>query len=451
MRCFKCSDAAAVVASREGKSKSLCAACLTDFVVRNSRDELFRHCFVPSDKPVAIAVSGGLGSMAVAHLLGVLRQQNLQRGGGGKIDFNFHLVHVDESELLTSSLLSSSEDEARVKPDVWRDLLEPSILRWNYSGSPLFTKDRIHVFTVRQLLEQCGLTASSSFQTIVDVLGEAQMSLTDRLIFYDRLKHQLIHSASKLAAAAAQGADGDRSDVFHVITGEDAVGCASRALSSVVLGKGEHITDESGTRGASGGVNVLRPLTGLLPKELLFYAKLNGVAWSRPFVDLAAVLPLRGGPRRTVQRTIEDFLVSLMVTFRSTVFNVINTVAKISPASLSTGGSEGPPGAGAISKAERGRLILSKATLAAKAALADRLAATSRRSTGVGSAACTVCGMLSVQYDSCSACRGCALLLDAVKKARGGKTADDIADVFLHCLSLTAEPAHSATSKKASE
>jgi tRNA(Ile)-lysidine synthase TilS/MesJ len=408
MLCFKCSGAPAVVASREGRSKSLCAACHVDFVIRNSRDALFRESFVPVDTFVAIGVSGGVNSMALAHLLGVLRQQNLQRGGNGKIVFDFHLVHIDESELLLSA-------DSPAAVGQW-SLLETAALQWQYNGQALYSKDRIHAFTVRELLStKHAADSPSPFQTALDVLNESRMSLTDRAVFFERLKARLLVLAVRLVMTKRFCGDGsektEHASPPHLVLGDNALRGASRALYTVVLGDGAHLPELSGYRSSTPGAVLLRPLAGLLPKEILYYARLSGVVSVPPPSRLlfsTAVLPVRGASRRTVQGLIEDFLASLMIGFRSTVFNVLHTVSKIS-ATVGPAAAAGATG----DKAGRGRFVLSRDLLAAQTA---NVMATEREKLQ-NLIFCFTCGLSNRALPSPlanSLCHSCQLLHDSI-------------------------------------
>ena len=289
--CFKCKSGAGYAPSRERAGKSYCTDCFENYVELQVRDGFFRHCACPPDTKIALAVSGGTNSMVMMNVLLRLREQNLARGGAGRVNFDFIVIHLNEHGFVFG-------DQAPMFTRVERSVLA-------VASSLGLTNDRIH--TNLSVAEEAG----EEHRENVTALLNSRVSLTEREDIY-----QITRRAAIIKAAARLGCEG-------VIFGDNAVTCAISALSNLARGRGAHLVSLAGSRGIVGDVAVMRPMRALLPKEMYLFAKSKGLP--QQFTPA----PGSGTSLRSLNRTIESFVHTLQINFKSTVFNVLQAVSKM--------------------------------------------------------------------------------------------------------------------------
>lgn len=345
-QCFKCKKHPAVIATREGPVKSYCQVCFLDFAHRTTRDTLFRQCYLPPNVPLYVCVSGGMNSMAMLHLLGVLRQQNALRGGSGKIDFQLRVLFLREDLFLPSSP-SSSSSSACCSMDPWSDvegMIRKAAAETIWEGlhpTPLFAPSEVLVYSMKEVLladcsaevadqvtalqeQQQMMAASSSSSSLTDV--EEEYLLVRRMALAAAAR-QALRAHNHLQRTVDQMKEGEVSQqqVPHLLLAENGVLCCVRALNDLCRGQGSSIVNHSSARGVVHGCFVLRPIRSLLPKEVLHYVKRCSVPY-RTIPTPANQIPR---PRRSIQGALLDTVCRLSLSFRATPFNILNSITKM--------------------------------------------------------------------------------------------------------------------------
>jgi tRNA(Ile)-lysidine synthase TilS/MesJ len=290
--CFRCKAQPGCAASRDGKIKPYCRDCFKRFVDTTVREAFFRHCGVPTDVPVVLAVSGGAGSMAAMRIAAAIRTENLSRGGHGKINYNLNVLHIDEGALC-SRLPGTTTHTA-------------SVAR-----------------TVQQTAEAAGLPCVVlPLERLVDLdtaaVVHSTAPLTDREDLYHILRRDAI-----LNAASALGA-------HAVVFGDNGTTSAWRSLGELVRGRGEHVRTFCGSHGLlqvgpRRELFLFRPMRGILAKEAALFCRYEGI----PFAYLPT--PATGTSARSIDRALETFVAGLEQQFRSIVFNILNSVDRMGP------------------------------------------------------------------------------------------------------------------------
>ncbi|CBZ24767.1 conserved hypothetical protein [Leishmania mexicana MHOM/GT/2001/U1103] len=202
-------------------------------------------------------------------------------------------------------------------------------------------------------------------------LHASRLSLSDREALYARVRQHTLcraaqrvcqeHRQRKVAAAAAAGVVGgvaheegicedeahrSEEELFddhvslegansktksHLLLGSNAARCATAALEALVTGAGgEGVVHGAGFRGFTHEVVCLRPLRTMLPKETIMYTRLCGIACS--YTPALCT----GTATRSIHRTLEQFVLTMMTSYRTMIFNVLNTVQRLEvhPAAL---------------------------------------------------------------------------------------------------------------------
>ncbi|CUG94419.1 Hypothetical protein, putative [Bodo saltans] len=349
-RCFKCKSDVAIIATREGPKKSYCVTCFTDFCNRTVRDALFRDCLLPPDMPVVLCVSGGVNSMAMLHLLGVLRQTNMTRGGSGKIFFDFRVLHLTEEDIVAPA---SQIDVSTIAAAITNFASAPAPVGGVAGAGSLVDPAGIVVKSMRSIFDEIAAeTAGDAHRSPLPFAsrGASATDLEEEYVIRKRIA--LSYAAKKycsgplLPSTRMEESSETATPSSHptepqpslptpppvlMVLGDNAVISCTRALGDLVRGKGSQIPSSSALRSrVQGGAYAMRPLRGLLPKEIIMYCKLNAVPrFTTPTPTTAA--GVFGG--KSVNRLLQTFVSTLMQTFPSTPFNVLNSVTKLTPAS----------------------------------------------------------------------------------------------------------------------
>ncbi|RNF15944.1 cytoplasmic tRNA 2-thiolation protein 2 [Trypanosoma conorhini] len=333
VQCFKCRQSQGVASSRDGANKPYCAECFVEFCTRQIRDNLFKHCGMPCEVPLVVAVSGGPGSMALLHQLGVLRMQNRLRPERGQITFNFIPLHLREDELVLPLLAEASGSKVRgsLQEELHRvaatmagqfDKLETMIrtqcVQWEFGSTPLFTTDEVCVVRYGDYL------SPREMQAFRELLHHPRLSLSERELLYGRLRQRALAAATiECISRWHQARDVPNMGWHHMLTGENALRCCVTTFRELMSGDGENLIHLSGYRGFLSQCLVLRPLRSLLPRELVLYCRTQGI-WAGYSPSLSTKTSLR-----SMNRTLELFFNNMLQAYRTSVFNVLNTVNKL--------------------------------------------------------------------------------------------------------------------------
>nr|CCC95010.1 conserved hypothetical protein [Trypanosoma congolense IL3000] len=333
--CFKCQSAPAVVCGRDGPQKSYCSCCFTDFCTRLTRDSLFRNCGMPCDEPIVVAVSGGYTSMMLLHQLGVLRAQNNIRRGEGRVAFELIPMHLCEAELIVpgkpSAVGTVADGDDQESGELRRiasmmaeqfenlkSLIRTRCVQWEFASEPLFTANEVQVVQYSDYLSPFEMSA------VREVLHHPRLPLSQRELLHTRLRGRVLALAAADCINAWRRVRQSASGWHHVLTGENALNCCVAALREVLSGsEGKRIAHLAGYRGWVGQCLVMRPLRALIPREAVIYCRLNGIEASfTPSLSTLTAL-------RSLDRTLEVFFNNMLCTYRTSVFNVLNTVTKL--------------------------------------------------------------------------------------------------------------------------
>ncbi|RNF04544.1 cytoplasmic tRNA 2-thiolation protein 2 [Trypanosoma rangeli] len=331
--CFKCGRSQGVASSRDGAKKPYCAECFVEFCTRHIRDNLFKHCGVPCEVPLVVAVSGGPGSMALLHQLGVLRMQNRMRPKRGQITFTFIPLHLREDELVVPLLSDDAEShvggpqqvELRRIADAMtgqfeklEKMIRTQCVQWEFGSVPLFTTDEVCVVRYSDYL------SPSEMRVFRAALHHPRLPLTQREFLYGRLRQRVLTAATiECISRWHQARDLLNVGWYHILTGENALRCCVTTFRELMSGNGENFVHHCGHRGFVSQCLVLRPLRSLLPRELVLYCHTQGI-WAGYSPSLSTKTSLR-----SMNRTLELFFNNMLQTYHTSVFNVLNTVNKL--------------------------------------------------------------------------------------------------------------------------
>jgi len=264
--CFKCKNGIATVSSRDGPKRAYCTPCFERCMTELFRTAFHRHCRVPPAQSVLLCLSGGTNSMALLDLVAELHSNLSSKDPRANVAFEVTCLHIEED------------------PSV-RDLVSAA------------TKDRGFRLAVVKRHE------ISRGKDLSDTEEIARLQLRAQIIDYARSVQ-----------------------VTHCLVGFNGTEVAIEALNTLVHGRGRLVCSDGGySASAEGGQVVLhRPLRDMLASEVALYAHYRKVP------SKVIPLPSTGTAQNTsLRRITATFIHSLQSGFRSTVFNVLQTIGKI--------------------------------------------------------------------------------------------------------------------------
>jgi hypothetical protein len=258
--------------------------------------------------------------MAMLRILATLRDDNANRGGQGKIAYDFTALHLDEA-----GVAKPADDEA--------------CNAHSAAVAKLVAAECGRLKVPLQVLPLASLVCDGAAAAI-----HGRACLSDREDVYDVAKR-----AAVLNAACALGCVG-------AVFGHCAETVAWRSLSELVRGRGASLGSSYGHHGIvavgpAKEMTTFRPMRGILAKEAVLFCRAQAVRWDYAYAPSTMTsLP-------SINRTLEAFMNHLAVAYRSTVFNVVTTVAQIAPTNrgASNPASEAAPAAAATAPPAAGQ------------------------------------------------------------------------------------------------
>lgn len=352
--CFKCKAAPGFTPSRDGPKRPLCVGCFVEYVERLAKDTFYRFSRVPSETSVALCVSGGTNSMTLLHLIGKWVAENLRRGGQGTIRYKITVVHLNELGLVEpATSVDGQRRHAAAEACVRREA--------ERLGLPFFAAPMTILGPLGAGSGGVEETTSAAARVAeIAVALQGPLPLSDREDLYHAVRRQAL---CRLAVAAGCP--------HGLILAENATVSACRMLGNVVRGRGNNAGVECAFRSTVPGpslevpaMTVYRPLRAVLGKEMALFARAQSVP--TVFVPTLGTL----SSLRSIDRSVETFVLTLAGPFRSTVFNINNTVLGLecdAPA-LSGGAAESAPNEASKRDDDAPPLGLSHSVAAAAAA-----------------------------------------------------------------------------------
>lgn len=244
------------------------------------------------------------------------------------------------SDSVTSAATNSSTTLA---PQTSNMAAEASLEETTQRPLHLFEKGEVRVFQYSDFLPP------SYIAEVRHALHVSKLSLTDREALYDRVRQQVLCRAAQrvtdeyrhqqrvsndgsthtvkdgaIADTTANTSTSLSREWYHLLVGDNGARCAAAALEAVVTGAGgDGVVHGSAFRGLLHNVVCLRPMRTMLPKETVLCSRLHGISCTyTPALRTETSL-------RSMQQVIENFVHTMILSFRTMIFNVLNTVQRL--------------------------------------------------------------------------------------------------------------------------
>ena len=223
--CYKCKKEPATLL----QSKGICRQCFVEKALTKHKNTFRSKGCVDTDDKVLVAVSGGLHSRALLHL--VSRSGPRDRRGRGR--FDFEIIFVDDRCILPDA------------PSAATSVVEYITALGEKYGVPA------HVVPLTSLFEGSEDRVRDLFATL--------HSVTEKEDMLDSLRNQI------LAQFAQQHS------FTHVIRGDSATRLAQKVISFTSKGRGDCLQMEVNAFRDLFGARFVFPLRGMLSKEAGYY------------------------------------------------------------------------------------------------------------------------------------------------------------------------------------
>ncbi|XP_029376382.1 cytoplasmic tRNA 2-thiolation protein 2 [Echeneis naucrates] len=331
-KCVKCKEAEATVVIRAGDS--FCRTCFREYFIHKFRAMLGKNRIIFPGEKVLLAVSGGPSSSSMLRQV----QEGLSQNAHKKLRFCPGIIFIDEGGVVGQSV----EQRRRTAGEL--------LTVFRAAGFP------VHMVPLEQVLDlPSSILASaslaskrtaSSYKVAVDrfVRTDGGSSLTpqDQEVMLlppvnqsqTQALQQLMMSATTLTArqellntlrlhllvhtARSKGYN-------KVMLGDNGTRAAVKLVSSIALGRGAQLAQDTGFSDSRfGDIILVRPMRDYSAKEISYYNYLFSV----PSVFIPA-LDTKTVDKSSIQHLTEIFITKLQADFPSTVSTVYRTSEKL--------------------------------------------------------------------------------------------------------------------------
>ncbi|XP_068597212.1 cytoplasmic tRNA 2-thiolation protein 2 [Brachionichthys hirsutus] len=333
-KCVKCKEAPAAVVIRAGDAH--CRACFKEFFIHKFRAVLGKHRILFPGEKVLLAVSGGPSSCSMLSQV----QEGLSQNAHKKLRFSPGIVFIDEG-----GAVGRSAEERRRTAVQLQAVFEAT-------GFPF------HIVPLEQVLDLPGSVVTAvpspserpagAYKAAVDHFIQSGGSLAAREPeepprpevgggAHTASLQQLIRSVRTLTA---------REDLLNTLRlhllvhtartegysklmlGDNCTRLAVKLLSSISLGRGAQLAQDTGFSDSRFGDTILvRPMRDYSAKEVAYYNRMFQVA-----SVFTPGLDTKTPDKASIQRLTESFVTRLQADFPSTVSTVYRTGEKLQAA-----------------------------------------------------------------------------------------------------------------------
>ncbi|XP_068455473.1 cytoplasmic tRNA 2-thiolation protein 2 isoform X2 [Clinocottus analis] len=354
-KCVKCKEATAAVVIRAGDA--FCRGCFKEYFIHKFRAMLGKNRVLFPGEKVLLAVSGGPSSCSMLSQV----QEGLRQNAHKKLRFSPGIVFIDEGGAVGQPLedrrRTAAELQAAFKATGFPFLVVPLEQVLDLPGSVVAAaapsaraagaykaavgrsdhSDGVGCRAAPPEREATPPAATPPAATppereatppgrtllLQQLIGSAETQTAREDLLNTLRQHLLVHTA--------------RSGGYSkVMLGDSCTRLAVKLLTSISLGRGAQLTQDTGFQDSRyGDVTLLRPMRDYSAKEIAFYNRLFGV----PSVFTPG-LDTKTTDKSSIQRLTESFVTKLQADFPSTVSAIYRTGEKLQSACRSSSSVE---------------------------------------------------------------------------------------------------------------
>lgn len=344
-KCVKCKEATAAVVIRAGDT--YCRCCFKEYFIHKFRAMLGKNRIIFPGEKVLLAVSGGPSSCSMLSQV----QEGLSETAHKKLRFSPGIVFIDEG-----GAVGQCVEDRRVKvaelQTVFRrtgfpshilpleQVLDLSSTAMTTVPSPPERPAGAYKAAVDDFIQNDG-----SSRPVLDAVEAEESSVPAVEEGETQALQQLLASAKTLTA---------REDLLNtlrqhllvqvartkgytkVMLGDNCTRIAVKLLTSISLGRGAHLAQDTAFSDSRfGDVVLVRPMRDYSAKEVAYYNHMFKV----PSVFMAG-LDTKSTEKASIQRLTESFVTKLQADFPSTVSTIYRTSEKLQVACKSSSGAD---------------------------------------------------------------------------------------------------------------
>uniref|UniRef100_A0A8P4G359 Cytoplasmic tRNA 2-thiolation protein 2 n=1 Tax=Dicentrarchus labrax TaxID=13489 RepID=A0A8P4G359_DICLA len=364
-KCVKCKEATAAVVIRVGDT--YCRGCFKEYFIHKFRAMLGKNRIIFPGEKVLLAVSGGPSSCSMLSQVQEGLSQNAHKklrflpgivyidegsAVGQSVEerrktadelqavfkatgFPFHIVPLEQVLDLPSSVVVMAPSPAERPASAYKAAVDHFIQRDSSNcltqreveETSLLDVQESHTQSLQQLIGSAKtLTAVTGyvnielvFEAAVLICGELPLILTQ--LCSPQRQHLLVHTA--------------RSEGYSkVMLGDNCTRLAVKLLSSISLGRGAQLAQDTGFSDSRyGDIILVRPMRDYSAKEIAYYNHMFNV----PSVFIPS-LETKTTDKASIQRLTESFVTKLQADFPSTVSTIYRSWT---PCAVKTSGLAG--------------------------------------------------------------------------------------------------------------
>ncbi|AWP14505.1 putative cytoplasmic tRNA 2-thiolation protein 2 isoform 2 [Scophthalmus maximus] len=331
-KCVKCKEASAAVVIRAGDT--YCRGCFKEYFIHKFRAMLGKNRIIFPGEKVLLAVSGGPSSCSMLSQV----REGLSLNAHKKLRFSPGIIYIDEG-----GVVGQTVEERR------RTVAELQAM-FKATGFPFHTVALEQVMDLPSSVvamapspseqpasnykEAVGHFLQSTSSSRSTPQDEEQTSLPEVPEAHTHFLQQLIGSAKTLTA---------RQDLLNtlrqhllvhtartegygkVMLGDNCTRLAVKLLTSITLGRGAQLAQDTGFSDARyGDITLVRPMRDYSAKEIAYYNHMFSVA-----SVFTPSLDTKTTDKASIQRLTESFVTKLQEDFPSTVSTIYRTSEKL--------------------------------------------------------------------------------------------------------------------------
>ncbi|XP_029306319.1 cytoplasmic tRNA 2-thiolation protein 2 isoform X2 [Cottoperca gobio] len=342
-KCVKCKEATAAVVIRAGDA--YCRGCFKEYFIHKFRAMLGKNRVIFPGEKVLLAVSGGPSSCSMLRQV----QEGLSHNAHKKLRFLPGVVFIDEGGAVGQSVEERQRTVAELHAvfkatsfpfhmvpleqvlDLPSSVVvtaaspsERAASAYKAAVDHFIQSDTTSCVTPRQQEETLLPDVQESHtHSLQQLIGSAKTLTAKEELLNTLRQHLLVHTA--------------RTEGYSkVMLGDNCTRLAVKLLSSISLGRGAQLAQDTGFSDSRyGDIMLLRPMTEYSAKEIAYYNRMFRV----PAVFTAS-LDTRTADKSSIQHLTESFVIKLQADFPSTVSTIYRTSEKLQTACRSSSTEE---------------------------------------------------------------------------------------------------------------
>ncbi|XP_075872824.1 cytoplasmic tRNA 2-thiolation protein 2 [Nelusetta ayraudi] len=345
-KCVKCKEATAAVVIRAGDT--YCRRCFKEYFIHKFRAMLGKNRIIFPGEKVLLAVSGGPSSCSMLSQV----QEGLSEAAHKKLRFSPGIVFIDEGGAVGQCAEDRRAKVAELQTVFRRtgfpfhilpleQVLDLSSAAMTTVPPPPERPAGAYKAAVDDFIQNAGSSGSALDAVEAEetsapaAVGEGETQALQQLMASAKTqtaREDLLSTLRQHLLVQVARTKG----YTKVMLGDNCTRIAVKLLTSISLGRGAHLAQDTAFSDSRfGDVVLVRPMRDYSAKEVAYYNHMFKV----PSVFMAG-LDTKSTEKASIQRLTESFVTKLQADFPSTVSTIYRTSEKLQVACKSSSGAD---------------------------------------------------------------------------------------------------------------